>query len=544
MALALVLRCYELPRRGLLYWDEGKFALEGIRLQAAIQALLGSHTPIVAGKAIGTAKPTHALLIAGSYAVFGIHDYAPLLLDALASAGAVVLVFAVARNLFGTAVGLVSAAFLAVAQYDIIYARSALSESDANLLFLAGVAVWLRSPHPPRSRGLQAGFPSRHIRPKAALPLPPNAAPFGPTTPATPLPTLALAALLLGISFTTNYRLVVYIATLVLVDLIRRLRTANARETVKRALTWIAGLAAAPLAWMLLDAVTRRHGLVLFRNELTGRPSSYLSEVMYQIHQGKQSAINFDPLSYPGWFVQRQGWPMFGLLALGLGLTAGARSFRWLAPAALVVIPYLIYVFAPVTVPRNLDTAIPFTTILCAAGLVEVASVLRATRLRVFVAGGITLALVVAGSLMSWPLSGERSGYAAAAGYVETQGSGRALVSSELLVFYLRGSGRSCMAAPLRNGLRRLAADIQAGYRFAVLDHYSWSLSRYVRDTMAVAVRYPVAGNTLGTRLIYDEQYPRKAQTTITTVTVYRLTAAHLPPPGSARPDVCDRERV
>src|SRR5947209_15846356 len=96
-----------------------------------------------AAKAIGTAKPTHALLIALSFALLGIHDYSALLLNALASVLAVILVYRIAAMLFDSTVGLLAALVLAVSEYDIIYARSALSESDANALLLLGVLLWL-----------------------------------------------------------------------------------------------------------------------------------------------------------------------------------------------------------------------------------------------------------------------------------------------------------------------------------------------------------------------------------------------------------------
>ena len=84
LVAAAVLRFAELPARGLIYWDEGKFLLEVVRLETALRILAGAHASLPAGKAIGTAKPTHALLIALSFALFGVHDYAALLLSAFA----------------------------------------------------------------------------------------------------------------------------------------------------------------------------------------------------------------------------------------------------------------------------------------------------------------------------------------------------------------------------------------------------------------------------------------------------------------------------
>src|SRR5205823_6665389 len=84
-AHAALLRFWNISSRGLLYWDEGKFLLEGVRLLNIGAVLVGGHGSLLAGKTVGTAKPTHALLIALSYALLGIHDYSPLILDAAAS---------------------------------------------------------------------------------------------------------------------------------------------------------------------------------------------------------------------------------------------------------------------------------------------------------------------------------------------------------------------------------------------------------------------------------------------------------------------------
>ncbi len=143
LALAALLRFDQLGQRGLIYWDEGKFALEGVRMLAYLQSWFGQHFYSWVGKSVGTAKPTHALLIGLSYAIFGIHDYAALYMDAFFSVLEVAVLYLLARKLFGPSVALIATLFLAVSEYDVIYARSALSESDADLLFLIGVFVWI-----------------------------------------------------------------------------------------------------------------------------------------------------------------------------------------------------------------------------------------------------------------------------------------------------------------------------------------------------------------------------------------------------------------
>src|ERR1039458_2956288 len=85
LVLAAVLRFDSLSQRGLIYWDEAKFALEGVRLHAYMVSIFGGHVSLLAGKTIGTAKPMHAFLIAIAYLIFGVHTYTPLFMDAFRS---------------------------------------------------------------------------------------------------------------------------------------------------------------------------------------------------------------------------------------------------------------------------------------------------------------------------------------------------------------------------------------------------------------------------------------------------------------------------
>jgi 4-amino-4-deoxy-L-arabinose transferase-like glycosyltransferase len=553
LAVATLLRFFALPQRGLIYWDEGKFALEGIRMEAGLLALFGAHVSLIVGKTIGTAKPTHALLIGLAYIVFGIHDYAPLLLNAAASVVQVALVYRVARRLFGPGVALISALFLAVSEYDVIYARSALSESDANALLLAGVLAWVSGCVHPLGRSFSknertAG--SWRISASSRVPL--------------------VAGLLIGVAFTTNYRLIIYVGALVAFDLIWTVmdpvfRTPDIRvgivgspiTTLKytsrlaplggRMLAWITGLAIAPLAWQLIDVIARARGLVLFRNELTGRREWYLYQVLYQLHEGKQAVLHFSPVPYLQWWLVREGWPLSLLLLIGIGLALRYRSFPWLAMAVPVVVPYLVYIFAPFIVPRNLDAAVPFACVLAAAALVTIATSMRLVRIQASLITVVTLAIGALGATMSWRLTAERSGFARAAAYVEQHDHGRALISNEVMVFYLRGSGSHCDAPPLPDRVSRLAADVAAGYHYAVLDHSRSPLTLFVRHHMPRVVRYLATGPiSIGENPISSENsYPPDPHAPIEYVTVFRLDKHLLPPPRpDDHPEECDRNRT
>ncbi len=509
--VAAVLRFGDLPSRGLIYWDEGKFLLEGVRLETGLRILAGAHSSLPAGKAIGTAKPTHALLIALSFAAFGVHDYSALFLNAFAGVVAVVLVYRIATLLFDPTVGVVAALVLAVSEYDVIYSRSALSENDANALLLLGVLLWLYE----RCR---------------------------PTSERRSIALLVSAGLAFGLAFTTNYRIVVYVAVIVGFDLLFGSKQRSLSGTMVRAGQWIAGFAIAPCVWQSIDFLARARGTVLFRSEITHQPTTYFGEALYQIHGGKQSEVVFGPLPYLQWYVAYQGWILAALLALGMVLALRLRSFAWLAALCPVVVPYLLYIWAPIIVPRNLAAAVPFTAILIAAALVL--AVRRMATQQGFVPLLVLLVLIlgVDGARRSWRLSAERSGFTLAARYVAAHGDGATLTTSEIPVFYLRGSNGQCRTAPLPHSLSLLAADVRAGYRFAIMDHDSWPAARFIHFHLRRVARYPSTQTTkIGENLIAAENtHPPHGAYPVPYVDVFQLTSTGLPPPGRQAPQVCD----
>lgn len=518
VGLASVLRFDMLVKRGLLYWDEGKFALEGVRIRSVLISLPVVHPAVLAGKAIGTAKPGHALLIALSYALFGVHDYAPLLMNATASVLQVVVLFFLARQLFGPNVALLAAAFLAVAGYDIVYARSALSESDANLLFLASVLVW-----------------STICKPWAAD--------FRPDRPA--WSGIVLPAVMLGAAFTVNYRLIVFIAVVVPADLVIRWKREGWLAVTRAAALWAVGLSLLPLAWQVIGVLAQSRGVILFRGEIDYLPTSYFHEVLYQLHGGKQSVFRFSPFPYLQWYAHRQGWLAFALLLLGLGIATFNRSTRWVLPASLVLIPYAVYVFAPFIVPRNLAAALPFAALLSAAALARVLDHLRVRRARV-IAGTLAAASVVAfGVLQAWPLTNVRSGFAQAAIYLEQHGSSGAIVQNEIMRFYLRDQGRGCDAPPLPAQVASLAQEDGVGGDYAVVDNYFSLPSLYLAHHAQVVARFPTSGTaTLNEDLVASEDGVPPGSQHQHFVDVFPLDNLHLAGRRLVRPQVCTLDQL
>jgi 4-amino-4-deoxy-L-arabinose transferase-like glycosyltransferase len=509
LALAAILRFHGLIDRGFIYWDEGKFALEGAHLHDLLREWLHAGGTAPPGKAIGTAKPMHALLIAFADAIVGTRDYAALLLDVVASVAGVLLIYALGRTLFNTGVGLLSALFLAVSPYDVVYARSALSESDANAFFLAGLVVWVSR----RGQGARLA-----------------------------------TACLLGMAFTINYRLIVYCAVVVAIDVLRSLRTRMRYRVIGE---WLAGLVIAPAIWQVVDVIARARGVILFRNEFTGRPVLYLEQALYQLHQGKQSAVHFEPLPYLLWYVRREGWPVAVLILAGLVwmvLTIwGSRTrfpedrYRLAMVPALVVVPYVVYVFAPFVVPRNLDATIPFASILAAVAVWEIPGSIRSLILRSSVQIAAVLLVIVMGIAFIWPLGDLRSGFVGAARYLKQHGQDRALVTNETMRFYLRNLAGVCRAPVRPKSPLDLPIARRLGYRYAVIDTFDRPASKYVQLHAPLVARYPLGSrSSWGENLVSVENGNEPDLSALHSyVYVYSLNFPALPLGRSHREPTC-----
>jgi 4-amino-4-deoxy-L-arabinose transferase-like glycosyltransferase len=513
MLSAAVLRLAHLTDRGYIYWDEGKFALEGARMHDALRDLFGAGVSLGAEKAVGTAKPTHALLIGLADLLLGVHDYSALLLSAGSSTVAVGVTYLIARRLFGGWIAALSALFLAISTYDVIYARSALSESDANLFFLVGVLVWIGGQSPRRR---------------------------------------VVAGALLGLAVTTNYRMLVYCGVLLIVAFIQDWRGMGRSRAVRHALAGLLGVLVFPLAWQVVDLAARVGGLVLLRNELTGRPSWYGQQLLHQLHGGKQVAAQFDPGLYLHWYLVREGWQIVLLAVVGLVAAIRCVMTARSAPpgepllAALVVFPLAVYSFAPFIVPRNLSTTIPFLAMLASVGLGRVLELAGLGRARRRVLVGAALIIAAVGAAESWQLVGTRSAFVAAATYVQRHAGGRALASNEIMVFYLRGTGPHCGAPRIPNRLPALTATVVEAYPYAALDQYNRPASRFVRQHMRLVARYGQQGVVVrGENLVTAENGGRRDPNDPNdAVSIYRLNAQLIPPGTAASVPSCDRNRV
>jgi 4-amino-4-deoxy-L-arabinose transferase-like glycosyltransferase len=492
--MAGVLRLAGLPSRGLLYWDEGKFALEGIRLLAIARSLPTLHAASIAGKAVGTAKPMHALFIAVAYALLGVHDYAPLYLDAFASLASVVVLYGLVADLVNRRTGLVAAAFLAVSGYDVVYARSALSESDAALLFLVAVHLWWRAHRSESARlGLAAGV-------------------------------------VLGAAFTTNYRISVYAFGLVAAAVVVAFRASDRAQQVRVLVASFAGTLVLPLCWELAGIVAQRHGVVLFRSEITNRPTSYIAEALYQIHGGKQAVVHFDPRLYLQWYVIRQGWPLALLTGVGLLVAAMRRTVADLLLITLVVLPFAIFAFASFIVPRNLDAALPFASALAAIGLVDLAErYLPRTTLSATVAMA-ALGLAATGAAVAAPTLAVHSGFVRAAIFLRRHHIDTAVVDNEVMEFYMRDAEIGCDGQRLPRHVGQLRADVAAGARMAIITDHTQSSARFLAARAVHVATFRTMGSAYhGEDLVASENGLPPTSTSHEQIHVYSIVHLHVP---------------
>lgn len=508
---AAALRCVGLGSQGLVYWDEAKFALEGVRFHSELLSFLtGSHLEL-AGKAVGTAKPSHALLIGVAYLVAGVHDYVPPYLNAAASLIGVVFVYLLGRRLFGLRAGLIASALLAVTMYDVVYARSALSESDGNAVLLGGLLIWAYT---------------RRV------------AVDGQETPdRTPL--IALAGLALGFALTINYRIAPSIAAIVVFDL---MWTAifRWRVALPRLACWLAGVAVAPMVWQIAGNAMAARGIVLFRNESTLKPETYLGQLLGRFQVGLGTGPSAGSFQWST-VLERLGPVMVALLVLALIFALRARSSPWILIVLLVAVPLAGSLSASFSVARSLSVAIPFAA-LAAAATLDVMARGSATGGRI--AWAVAALAVLVGATTSWGLMGERSGFARAVAYVKARGSDRTLTSSEVPVFYFSGPGAGCRA-PRPTSLDALVADVQGEYSYVILDYHSHGfMERILRDHGKLVARYPMltgSGPLADLVASEDAQHPVVMQTD--NVDVIRIEHLRSAAAGRVPPDTCVPDR-
>ncbi len=87
------------------------------------------------GCGVNIIKPGHVFLISLSFLLFGIYDYAVVLVSAICGLGVIVVTFMIGKRLFDQGVGLVGATIVAVSGQQVIFSRTGWPQMDTVLIF-------------------------------------------------------------------------------------------------------------------------------------------------------------------------------------------------------------------------------------------------------------------------------------------------------------------------------------------------------------------------------------------------------------------------
>jgi len=90
-------------------------------------------------------KPGHVILIALSYFIFGLNDYAVLIPSALFGTLMVWLVYLIGRELFGVTAGLMAALVLAVSRWALAFSVSGLAEMNSAFFGFLAIFIYLKT---------------------------------------------------------------------------------------------------------------------------------------------------------------------------------------------------------------------------------------------------------------------------------------------------------------------------------------------------------------------------------------------------------------
>ncbi|MBI5369320.1 MAG: glycosyltransferase family 39 protein [Planctomycetes bacterium] len=163
--LALALRVVALRERGIVYYDEAMYLLEGRFFAGALRSIPdafrlsglprggSADDPAVAeirarisertasGVHLVYPKPTHSFLVGCFLLLCGDTEWAGHLESVLFSMLAIILVLILAHAIAGGPAALLAAFLLAIAPLDILLARSSFAEADSAFFLLAAVAL-------------------------------------------------------------------------------------------------------------------------------------------------------------------------------------------------------------------------------------------------------------------------------------------------------------------------------------------------------------------------------------------------------------------
>ena len=132
LVVAALLRFWGVTRLGLTIWDEGLYAMAGRLLVSKPLEGLSELRTIAAA-------PLFSILVGMAQAILGPVDWAGIAVSAAAGTLTVYLVYLLGKRLYGPEPGLLSALFVAVSPYHVMYSRMGLTETTFVLFALLTV---------------------------------------------------------------------------------------------------------------------------------------------------------------------------------------------------------------------------------------------------------------------------------------------------------------------------------------------------------------------------------------------------------------------
>jgi hypothetical protein len=137
LVVAAGLRFYGLTDLGLTHWDEGAYASAGRFL-----AFRPSSTLEVLRFFALYSPPVFPILLGFSEKLLGFNDWAAIAVSAALGTLTVYTMYVLGKKLYGLEVGLLSALFVAVSPYHVIYSRMALTDATFLLFFLIALTFF------------------------------------------------------------------------------------------------------------------------------------------------------------------------------------------------------------------------------------------------------------------------------------------------------------------------------------------------------------------------------------------------------------------
>ncbi len=407
-------------------------------------------------------KPSQGYTFLGAAMMFVVGEGAVALvtLNAVAGTVSLLLVYLIGAALCGRSVGLISAAFLTISPYHLLYSRGALPDSTAMMFSLFGVWCWIRA-----GREVYRGRTA-----------------------------VMLAGLSFGYALTCHYRSGYLICVLALVEGIRYLSgsTPFALDRLKPFLSRWVIFGCMVLAPAISIELLFRFGQLaawVCGGDLPLRTyfeSAYDHAVLEHTvgataRGGAFWGLNVAALRAFAEYVSKlEGFPACGLCLVGMMALVRRRGISVL-PVAVLLVTIGLLLCQPYVVARGFSFAVPFFSICTAVGIVWVSTWMARRRGIALTVVSFALVGVVVGSVIdsTAKIHGRVSQIDDACAFLSFEGGGRAVVAEDPLKYEAFSDGGVKLVEGRRyrasgspaEMLEKMRAD---GIRWVIADPQRW----------------------------------------------------------------------